>query len=704
MPVETARLQAPTSAAPEPPHVDIEPKNRPARLVSVEDHIRESDVFLARGALDEASNELKQALGKLGTATGTVRGEIYIRRGEVLRCQGNARLAISNFEKALTMLPDDERALLPMLDIFADEGNWRAMPALEQKLLASLALGTDLRFTRLLAFGDRWLESGRDSALAIERFSAARASSPQRREPIERLRALYEQQGDIEQTIALRGELAELTEDKVLRAGLYFELGQYCLRDAASEERGLAALELAIDTDSGRLDALELLATTLAENQEWAELERVYRKMVAALAASDDAPHKKLRAVLLRRLALLYRDHLEDVTLALGAIDEELALRATDEKLARSDDVLSAYLFGAALGRELDDAGRVLGYLRGAISRAPERHDTYHDLFALAERHGEPETSFLAASVAVTLGFANEAEQALYRREKLETVPTFTRVLSAESWGWLRTPAVRGHAAGDPDVDRVMKALAPALLRVRLAQLDLAGTPSTLPGLRQDPETSTVTVVRTLAWAATQLDMVLPSVHIDDKSDALVEARVAAHQALVIGRSALSRRTVLELAFVASRHLAMRLPEHEVMAHCPSVAELSVSFLAAVKLVLGTAPGSATIVANAEALATLLATQITDAERRELEAAIMQLTSRGGALDLAAWGASVERCAARAGLLLSGSLETAIAMIRAEGDTAFSTASAKIADLCAFSVGAAFTKLRQRVGVSLVAR
>ena len=245
-----------------------------------------------------------------------------------------------------------------------------------------------------------------------------------------------------------------------------------------------------------------------------------------------------------------------------------------------------------------------------------------------------------------------------------------------------------------------MRAISPAILRARVIQLEERGKLAPLPE-RQDAKTSTASVVRSIAWAAQYLGVDAPAIYLDDKLDAPIAARFAKHQALVVGKAAMRGRSVAELAFLAGRHLAFRLPEHELVAHMQTIDELTACFLAGIKLTLGAAP-SGPLSAIVDGLAKVLGSQITPAEFAELETAVKILTARTTSLDLGAWVASVERCATRAGFVLCGDLALSIKQVESEGDSGFSTARARIADLCAFAVSGSHMKLRQELGSTLI--
>jgi tetratricopeptide (TPR) repeat protein len=664
-------------------------KSRRQRLVdmSVADHIQAGDLDLKLNKPDEALAQYKKALGKLGTTASPERAEVYIRMGDVMRRQQKVRLAVSNYDKALAIVPGDRRALAGLVELNAVDGNWRAVHTAEEKYLAAIE-NDEERFSELVQSGDRWLNGAKDVRRARERFSEARTRFPRRVEPLERLALIHQAEGAVEHVLDLRRRIADLTPDASARARLYYQLGEYCLGQTGREQEAYAAFELALDSDPAHLEALEKLASALAEDQEWGELGRVYEKMIHRFR--DRTPDEVTRTVLAElyhRSALLHRDHLDDAESALAALDEELAVRP---------DQLSAQMMAAELAQETDDAERALGYLRAAARIDPRRSETYHQIFELARKSDMSEIAFQAASVAQVLGAADERERIVYREHRAEAVPAHRHPLSAEAWRWLVDDR------RDRTVEAVMTAVTPVVLRARVEQLASAGKLfEPPPEARLSPATSTVSAVRSLAWACEFLAVPAPAIYLDDATPAPYAGRLARQAATVIGKSALTGRTLGELAFLAGRHAALRLPQHELCAHMRSLDELTVCFLAGVKAVLGKAAPSGALGGAVDALATQIGDEIEPDERDALGEAVERLNESRAKVDLRRWLGSVDLCATRAGFVLCGDLETVVRVLEEEGDGPFIATSKLVDDLLAFAVSEGHASLRGELGSSV---
>ncbi len=662
------------------------PKKRPADM-TVADHIELGDEHTAEGLIDEGLKEFKKALGKLGTAPTPERGAIYVRIGRLMREQGNVRLAVSNFDKALSIDPTHAGALEALIELNAKEKNWRAVFSAEERYLAS-DLDEEIRLQLLLASGERWRLDGGDVKRARERLVQARDAFPQRVEPLQRLVALYEQEGAIDQVIDAHQRIAELTTDPRGRAMRYCEIGEYCMFEAHREREGLEAYEKALLADPTHLEALEIVATVLAEGQEWGELERVYRQIIAAFEEGDtDERSQTVVAELHRRLALLYRDHLEDSESAFDELELELAIRP---------DQVSAQLLAADIALELDHREEAFRHLRAAAHLDPERSETFHQLFDLAQKDDDLDAAFLAASVAMMIGAASKREFVLFRANRIEGVPSHRRPMRRDAWGWLR------DSRRDQTVDEVMRALAPPVLRMRVAQLEAEDRLPDLPeSARQNPDTSTVSAVRTLAWGCQFLGMVPPAIYLSDDLPGGLSAPITKRQTTIIGREVLSGMTMVQLTFLVGQHMAMRLPEYSLVGHLRSIDELTICFLAALHIVLGTSPASEAHARAVEALSVAMVKHQRPEERRALEAAVGHFEESGGRVNLKHWLAAVERCATRTGYLLCGDLEAAAEVVRNAGDYPWIRAEELVADLLGFAVSEDNAKLRREIGTSI---
>ena len=130
----------------------------------------------------------------------------------------------------------------------------------------------------------------------------------------------------------------------------------------------------------------------------------------------------------------------------------------------------------------------------------------------------------------------------------------------------------------------------------------------------------------------------------------------------------LSGPSAKDLAFLAGRHLTLYRPGHQVLLYYPGRDDLTTLLLAAAQVAMpkAAAPSKDPAVV---ALRARLARHIEADEKAALEKAVRDLDARGGQAALGAWMCSVELTAGRVGLLLSGDLAAATAILRASRGT-----------------------------------
>ncbi len=655
------------------------------------------DALRGAGDLEAALHAYKRALGMLGASASTDRAEIYVRLGQLKQTQEKRREAIATYEKALALFPTLDGGATPMpagqrtamealIDLNVAERDLRGVAGAEEGLLNTL-VDPEERFWRLVEFGTRWQDEADDPARARASFERARALKPDDTTVLDRLAALYQAAGMAAEALMTGQKLAALTRDPRERAERYFALGKQCITELRKDELGLELFDLALESDPTMLEPLALVARVLADRQEWSQLEQAYRRMLNRV---DHIPKGPIRTEvtfeLCRRLGLLFRDHLEDPALGLDAFEDAVHAKPTD---------LATVLATADLARSLGKHDRAALHLAEAAALDPTRIATYHELFEAFQKLRRPDQAYQAACVTMLLRQADARERFIFEEHKPEGVPKPSYALSAEGWEWLRPHNRDVHAEG------VLAAITPAAIAVRLAALGAEGRlPELDPALRQDPERSTVSIVRSFAWASHFLAVPPPAIYLNDDPDFSLAAVIAEEPTVFAGSKAQRGRSMPELAFLVARHLAYHVGGHRLLLYYPSIEDLTACFLAAIRIVLPEVPAPAAVRAAVGELERGIALRISEAHRVDLAAAVAAFEANGSRVHLADWAADVERCATRAGFLLSADLEVAAAVLRSE-PRAVLEPDEKVADLCAFAVSEEHHALRESLGIAI---
>jgi hypothetical protein len=464
-------------------------------------------------------------------------------------------------------------------------------------------------------------------------------------------------------------------------------------QEYSDTEGAIAALEEARAIEPRRAVVLQNLKRGFEVLGRWASAIEV----TGALAGVTPMPSD--RAVLRYEQARMALDHLQDeeraASLLEQALEEDPSLadaRATLTMLRSSLTPPEPMPVPESSG-EVETAPPPVAAAEGdGDELAPATHA---HAFAEHLRAGRNDAAFLSAMALEELGAAEVDANLLLEQFRSVTPVRARGTLDASGWELLRPYGM----------DEVLTALFAAVARpgciARIEQLTARGRLVALdPAARLD-EASTASVVRSFQWAARVLGVRCPELFAVPDVPGEIAAVRAPDPSTAVGPSVVSGRSAKDLAFLAGRHLMYYRPEHQVLVYFPTRDELTRLLLAAVAL---TKPEVAPTGEGARAVASLAARlerNIDDDERNDLRRAVWELEVRGGKFSVSAWTRNVELMAARAGLVLSGDLATAMAVVSNESRAiAGLPLEAKRRDLIAFCVSEEHAALRARLAVA----
>ncbi len=332
---------------------------------------------------------------------------------------------------------------------------------------------------------------------------------------LESLSRLYERMGRVDEVIETRRTIARVAKTPRARAETYSDLASYCLLELKREEIALELFDLALESDPSLLDPLTVVARLLAERQEWGELEVAYRRMLERAPRIPEADVRtEVTWELCRKLGFLFRDHLEDAALALDAFEDAL-----EEK----PDDLATRKIAAELARSIGQSERAVPHLQVLAQLEPSRVETYHELFELFQRLRRPDEAYATACVTMHLKVADarEADRSS-RSTSPRASPHSRRPLHPEAWELLRVQD------RDRNVEAVLAAITPAAISARLSELARQGKlPALDPALRQDPQRSTASIVRSFTWASHFFSTPAPAIYVHDEATLPIASVVA---------------------------------------------------------------------------------------------------------------------------------------------------------------------------------
>jgi len=130
----------------------------------------------------------------------------------------------------------------------------------------------------------------------------------------------------------------------------------------------------------------------------------------------------------------------------------------------------------------------------------------------------------------------------------------------------------------------------------------------------------------------------------------------------------------------------------------PEMADLENFFLAALSVANAAIPMGPEVKERVAPLSRAIEPLLEPAQVERLRGQFTRFIEDGGRTDLGRWAESVERTAARTGLLLAGDLAAAHAVLEAENAE---TVRDKMDDLIVFVMSDRYAQLRKQIGIAL---
>ena len=315
-----------------------------------------------------------------------------------------------------------------------------------------------------------------------------------------------------------------------------------------------------------------------------------------------------------------------------------------------------------------------------------------HSRYEESARDGATDSQWRIAEVLVQRGAATRLQRDFWEAHRRPGPVRPTRPLSADSWTSLLM-----HPEQDRTTSEVFGVIASAALVGRVSAMRRDGTlPRLDPEAQQDPQTSTVSAVRAVAWAAATLGIRTPPIYVDPVLDAGLEIVTVVPPSTRLGARVLSGLGAAQLAFLCGRHLAWFREEHFVCALVPSVAYLETIFYAALLLGAPSLSLPDDVRERARPFSQAIVPCLEPQQLERLRRLVARFLARGGRTNLKRWARAAEWTACCTGLLLCGELSVAANSLANEPG-----GEVRITELETFWASEAAGELRRTLGVAL---
>ena len=317
-------------------------------------------------------------------------------------------------------------------------------------------------------------------------------------------------------------------------------------------------------------------------------------------------------------------------------------------------------------------------------------------VLAERERSGDRDGAYRAAMCLDALREADINESLLANAHRPDGLQAVRGALSYADWherlcsGW-----------DDPQTSALLRALGPALGRVGFQHARRMRRELPLPAdARQDPETSTTTLAKTLYWTSRLLSVQIAELYVlPEFSEILGLVPGSEHPVVACERSLGSGFSLPELACLWARELSFARAEQAALCYFPDAAQLAQLLLAA--LAVGGAIRMRAIDGDAKRLSSLLKREVRGAALGDLRAAaqafpVVEVDVRARAFIRAA-----EHVASRVALVACGDLELTLELERRFPRRGLSQLEERRADLLNFTISSEFGQIRAALGIAV---
>lgn len=609
------------------------------------------------------------------------RADLYYRLGVVKASQSDRRRAVNFLEKALEEYPGYRPALGALIETHAAGSEWEPSIGYRTQLL-DMEDDEAKRFAMLLEIGSLWQEKAKNNQKAIQAFAGASELRPGDRALLNRLLPLYTEGKQWSKVIDTAQRIADLETNTERKAVYAYTIATIYNKELKNPDEALTFYNQALDLNPSELKPFAKVNEILTARRDWRNLSRAYKRMIERVAGKPESGD--LEFSLLHPLGLIYRDRL-------GENDKALAVF----KLAsqRKPDDLTEHKIIAELAARMGDANESITRWQTIANQDMGNAEALHaiyDLYYQAHQHDK------AWCVAATTSFllrerARDDLRAFYEQYRPRKALAPTGRLTEEHW-----VKQLFHPNEDPVVGKIFASILGAVRRAKVKPLQQFGfTQAEL----QNPQNTTVALVRSLASSSTALNLPLPSIFLKPQQQGGLGFVPSDPIASFAGSGLLSGLRPEELSFVAAKHMTYYRNEHYIRVLLPTTQELTIMLLAAVKLVKSDQDVPVDAAQAAQTLAPLMAADPVAVEG--LRKVVRYFLEQGGSSNIKKWYQSVELTAARAGFLMCGDLEITRKMLALEPGLPGDLAPAeKLKDVIQFSMSETYFSLREALGIN----
>lgn len=537
-----------------------------------------------------------------------------------------------------------------------------------------------------LQMGDLEIARG-DVPAACDHFDMALLGAPGHRGVLRALTAEYGRARTQERWTDAAGCLRRLIDESspgLRLAKLHYAMAILQRDKLGNASAAVTAFEESLEHDVTQLKAFEAVDRILTEHKAWQRLEAAYRLMIQRMKSAGQGDGD-LAVMLWRNLGEIYRTRMQRFDAAATAYTMATKLRPDDGEL---------HAIVADLHERNDDVDNAIDRWHRVFERQSSDARPLHALLRLYQRAGRTDEAWCVAAALATMKEADTAAQMFHDQHRRGTPPTASSIIDHELWATAVVHPLDNLRIGNvfaklTDLNPFAGDLSDWGL-TRKDRLDLAEP--------TEFNRSFHYVARTL-----QLGDYVPEVFLKPTQHAGLSNGNTIPWSLIVGPDVLSGTSDLGQRFALGRQLSLMRLGHYLAGIGLPTANLKLMFFSAWKVTAPSVvvPELGDPAAMAE-MVTYLGENIPGAYLVDLYETIQSLVISTDDINLSAWVRGVEHTSNRAGLLLSGDVETSARMVKAEPHpVSKADAKERLKELLRYAVSPDHFRARRELGIAL---
>ena len=435
-----------------------------------------------------ALTNYQKVLTALGEDETAARADVYHQLGCIKREQGQAKQAINNFEKSLSVDSAYRPTLEALVSLYTELKDWKQVVAYKRQILDNV-FEADERFRMLNEIADVWSDQDKAPLSAIEALEEARELQPLNPGLLHKLIALYQATENWSKMIDTLQAIAENEKDAEPQDEVPLHDGAALSRQGGRSGPRGGALRRSARSEPA-------VPRGVRAHQQDPHVEEGLQGARAGVPqdAPPDVHGERLEPGPRVQPLAQPRPHLSRPPEGHG----ERASRPSRWRRASSRDEVVERQILAELYEATDQTEAAVGEHSLVLQKDPLRVDPYRSLYKLYLRGHEYDRAWCMCAALAFLRKTDDEEQRFFEDYRPKGMIQVKSRLDNE--GWVRSLF---HKDENLFIGKIFEMLTPAAIVAKTNQLKAQ---KQLPVLdrrfRQDPATSTVTFAKTFGWAA----------------------------------------------------------------------------------------------------------------------------------------------------------------------------------------------------------